>query len=383
MTFLFVLGLVTLILYIVQGIEVTIGGRRLRHLEDIPPIADDRAPSISVIIPACNEELGIEQALRSVLALDYPRFEVIVVEDRSADRTGEILDRMARENPVFRVVHIKELPPAWLGKNHALQQGAQLASGDLLLFTDADVVMEPSVLRRAATFLESDKLDHLAAVPRATVPGFWSNAFLGVFALGFSLYVKPWRVKDPKSVKHIGIGAFNLLRRSAYFAAGGHGPIAMRPDDDMMLGKLLKQRGFRQDMAFATKLLTVAWYGSFRELQGGLMKNLFAAARYSVSVIALGVIFQFGLLVWPWVALVVCRGPVQAVNALAVLALCVLFWLNAGLVGFSGWWCFSVPVGALISIYLLVRSTILTLANGGIRWRGTHYPLDLLRSNKL
>ncbi len=382
MTFLFVLGLITLIAYVAQGAEVTIGGLKLRHLHTISPIANEKAPSVSVIIPACNEEYGIEHALRSVLAQDYPNFEVIVVEDRSIDRTGEILDRMAAQNSGFRVIHIKELPTGWLGKNNALQQGANLAKGEFLLFTDADVVMEPTVLRRALAYVEDEGLDHLTAAPRALVPGFWSNAFLGVFALGFSLYAKPWKVRDPKSKAYIGIGAFNLLRRSAYVAAGGHEPIAMRPDDDIMLGKLMKQNGFRQDMVFATRFLTVEWYQSFRQLQGGLMKNLFAGAKYSIPLVAIAVLMQFTLLIWPFLAVVLFRGPVQWVNGLTVLAFCILFSLNSRLIGISWWWCLTTPVGAAICIYLVIRSTVITLANGGIDWRGTHYPLALLRSNK-
>jgi glycosyltransferase involved in cell wall biosynthesis len=139
-----------------------------------------------------------------VLSQDYPDFEVIAIDDRSTDRTGAILDREAAQNPALRVIHLQALPPGWLGKNHALQKGAEAASGSLILFTDADVVMDPSALRRAAFYLESNRLDHLAIAPRAPVPGFLSNAFLGVFATMFTLYTKPWKVSDPDSKKHIG-----------------------------------------------------------------------------------------------------------------------------------------------------------------------------------
>ena len=382
MTFLFVLGLLTLIAFIAQGIEVTLGGRKLQHLDNISPIRNEKAPRVSIIIPACNEEYGIEHALQSVLAQDYPNFEVIVVEDRSTDRTGEILDRIAAQGAQFRVLHVTELPSGWLGKNNALQQGANLATGEFLLFTDADVVMEPTVLRRAVAYVEDHDLDHLTAAPRALVPGFWSNSFLGVFALGFSLYTKPWKVRDPESKEYIGIGAFNLLRRAAYVEAGGHQPIALRPDDDVMLGKLMKQRGFRQDMVFATRLITVEWYQSFRQLQGGLMKNLFAGAKYSVALVVIAVLMQFTFLIWPFLAVLLCSGPVQWVNGLTVLAFCILFALNSRLVGIGWWWCLATPVGAAICIYLVIRSTVITLVNNGINWRGTHYPLAQLRSNK-
>ncbi|MGI8990084.1 MAG: glycosyltransferase [Bryobacteraceae bacterium] len=312
-----------------------------------------------------------------------PDFEAIAVDDRSTDATGKILDRVAARDPRLRVIHIQNIPAGWLGKNNALQQGASHATGSLLLFTDADVVFERTVLRRAAAYFDRHALDHLAIPPRAIVHGFLSNAFVALFALLFGMYTRPWKVRDPKAREHIGIGAFNMVRASAYWKAGGHAPIAMRPDDDMKLGKLLKLRGGRSDMVSGTRLLSVEWYASFAEMRHGLMKNMFAGSDYLVSRAILFSLLQLVFLVWPFVAVFAARGPVQALNAAIVLTLCVMFMVNARSVGIRSWWCPTIPLGALISVYFLARATALTLKNGGIEWRGTKYPLAQLRANRL
>ncbi len=377
------LAAITLLLYLAAGLEVTIRSRRLRHLIHIPPIDDDCAPRISVIIPACNEERNIESALASVIAQDYPDFEIIAIDDRSTDSTGAILDRVAAQTPNLRVVHITQLPAGWLGKNHALQMGADSTTGSVLLFSDADVVMHPSVLRRAARYLVEHDIDHLAIPPRAIVHGFLAKAFLGAFALLFTIYTKPWKVSDPKAREHIGIGAFNMIRTAAYQTIGGHRPIAMRPDDDMKLGKLVKLRGFKQDMVFGTELLSVEWYASFREMRNGLMKNFFAALDYSLLKLAAAAVGQFALLIWPFVAILVTRGATEWLNAATVALLLITFAINAPRAGISWVWGFAMPIAGATAIYLMTRSALFTLKNGGIEWRGTRYPIAQLRANRL
>ena len=152
------------LVHLATAVQIQRGNRSIRFLADLPPLAGP-LPRVSIVIPARNEERNLEEALRSVLALDYDNLEIDVVDDRSTDRTGEILDRMAAADPRLRVVHVRELPPGWLGKNHALWLGAAKATGEFLLFTDADIVMEPTALRRAVGAMVADGLDHLTASP--------------------------------------------------------------------------------------------------------------------------------------------------------------------------------------------------------------------------
>ncbi|HKI06370.1 MAG TPA: glycosyltransferase family 2 protein [Thermoanaerobaculia bacterium] len=379
--FLLVLAAGTLLLHLATAIEIWRGSRSIRHLGDMPPLGGP-LPRVSIIIPARNEERNVEEALRSVLALDYDNLEIEVVDDRSTDRTGEILDRMAAADPRLRIVHIRELPPGWLGKNHALWLGAGKATGELLLFTDADIVMDPSALRRAVGLM--DGLDHLTASPEIDrTDSLLFEMFIGVFSLFFALFVRPWKVKDPKSPRHIGIGAFNLVRTAAYRSAGGHRAIAMRPDDDLKLGKLMKKSGFRQDFVYGQGLLKVEWYASVRELIQGLMKNAFSGVDYRVSMILFSTAAQLALFVWPFLALLLTSGAARWLNLGSVLTLLTLCWVNAPLAGVRRWHGIGFPLATLLFLYILWRAMLTTLWNDGIDWRGTHYALAELKANKV
>ncbi len=381
-TFLLYLALATLLLHLVSGIEVWRGSQSIRRLRDVPAPSGP-LPRVSILIPARNEERNVEEALRSVLALDYENLEIDVVDDRSTDRTGEILDRMAAAEPRLRIVHVRDLPPGWLGKNHALWLGAEKATGEYLLFTDADIVMDPSTLRRAVGLMVRDGLDHLTASPQIERRGLLFEMFIGVFSLFFALFVKPWKVKDPKSPRHVGIGAFNLVRAEAYRAAGGHRAIAMRPDDDLKLGKILKKNGFRQELVYGQGLIRVEWYASVRELIQGLMKNAFSGVDYRLSVIIGSTIIQLAVYVWPFLALVLTSGAARWLNLASILTLLTLCWANAPLTGLRRWHGIGFPVASLLFLYILWRATLTTLWNDGIDWRGTHYDLASLKANKV
>lgn len=379
---LLLLAAATLLIHLATAVAIWRGTRSIRFLADQPLVAG-ALPRVSIIIPARNEERNVEEALRSVLALDYENLEIDIVDDRSTDRTGEILDRMAAANPRLRVVHVRELPPGWLGKNHALELGGRKATGDYLLFTDADIVMEPTALRRAVETMESDGLDHLAVSPEIERTSLLFEMFIGVFSLFFSLFVKPWKVRDPKSPSHVGIGAFNLVRASAWRAVDGHQRIAMRPDDDLKLGKLLKTSGFRQEMMFGRGMLRVEWYASVRELIQGLMKNAFPAVDYRISVVLSSTVTQLTILIWPFLAVFLTSGITRWLNLASVAVLLALCWLNAPLAGVRRWHGVGFPLATLLFLYILWRSTLTILWNGGIDWRGTHYPLAELKANRI
>ena len=379
---LFLLALATLLAHVATAVRVYRGVRSIRALRDLPPLAGP-LPRVSIIIPARNEERNLEEALRSILALDYDNLEIDVVDDRSTDRTGEILDRMATADPRLRIVHVRELPPGWLGKNHALWLGAEKATGEFLLFTDADVVMAPSILRRAVGALVADRLDHLTAAPEIARPSVQFELFIGAFSLFFTLFIKPWKVKDPESPSHVGIGAFNLVRAAAYRAAGGHPAIAMRPDDDLKLGKLLKKKGFHQEFVFGLGMLRVEWYASVRELIQGLMKNAFSGVDYRVWVVVVSTVMQLITLVWPFLALLLTTGATRWLNLASVLVLLTLCWINAPLAGVRRWHGLGFPLATLLFLYILWRAMVLTLWRDGIDWRGTHYPLASLKANKV
>jgi glycosyltransferase involved in cell wall biosynthesis len=383
------LGGFILLGYLLTTLEFMRGNRSIRSLSHLPvnPCVDASTnaslPKVSVIIPARNEERGIEAALHSVLMLDYPNYELIVLNDRSEDRTGAILDQIAQIHPALQVVHIHTLPDGWLGKNHALWQGAAMASGELLLFTDADVVFEPSSLRRAVHFMQNQSLDHLAAMPGLISKNMDLSLFMGTFSVFFCMYSKPWNARKKHSKNFIGIGAFNLIRKSVYEAIGTHQSIAMRPDDDMKLGKRVKLNGFRQDLCDATQAIQVEWYHSLSEMVEGLMKNAFAGLDYNLPYTLAAVLAQLLFTVWPVLALFLTEGFTWWTYA-AIILLMQIFCLDH-LIRYrlNPWSGLFFPLSTLLVVYIILRATTLTLIHDGIQWRGTHYPLSALRANRV
>lgn len=381
--FLFYLAVVTLLVYVTFGLDVVIANRQTKKLKDIAPLQPAAWPGVSVIIAARNEERNIEEALQSILHQDYPELEIIVVNDRSTDRTGEILNRMAKRDARLRPVHLAELPQRWLGKNHALYFASQQAAGEYLLFTDADIVMHPATITKAMSYVLTKRLDHLTLSPEVRMQGTFLTAFTGVFAFFFFIFARPAKAKDPKSRRFIGIGAFNLIRASAYRAAGTHEAIRMRPDDDMKLGKIIKQSGHRQEMLQGTQMIVVEWYASVGELIRGTEKNFFSGIEYSILAIMGATIVQITFFVWPFAAVFLTGGATRLLNLAAALMAIMFYAINAPAVGARREHGLLFPVAVLMFIFLMWNSMLRTLINGGINWRDTHYSLAELRSNKV
>lgn len=359
------------------------GHRQCYFLRDIAPAEDDRCPSLAVVIAARNEARNIREALQSILALDYPGYRIVLVNDRSTDETGIIADELAREHDHLEVVHIHKLPPGWLGKNHALYVGARATQSELILFTDADIVMQPDAPRRAVSHMQAQGLDMLAVTPEFETTSLGLDLFFPHFTLSFGLFARPWMARDPKSSAHIGIGAFNLIRREAYETAGTHRAIALRPDDDIKLGKIVKMHGFREDYLFGNSMISVEWYTSLPEAIRGLMKNAFAGLEYNLPLALSGALAQAVFFIWPWFAALLSEGPARWLYVLAILCQLTLAADSTKFHGIKRWAALGQPFGALIIVYIILRGAALNLFQGGIYWRDTFYPLAELRKNRV
>ena len=380
-TALLILAALTAIGVLVTAVIFTRGALSIPNLDTQRP--QTKGPLVSVIFAARDEGPNIEQALGSMLAQSYERLEFIAVNDRSSDDTGAVLDRMAAADARIRVVHVTDLPAGWLGKNHALQAGAAMAKGEYLLFTDADIVFDRDAIARAVAFIEEKGIDHLTLGPELESPSPLLEMAVTYFTLGFFLLFKPWLVHDPSRPEHIGIGAFNMVRASLYHGFGGHAKIALRPDDDIKLGRLVKLNGGRQMVAGGFGLIRVKWYASVMELVRGLRKNTFAGMRYSVGMTVGAVIMQLVINIWPFVAVFVTSGATRWLNVVSVAIL--VFLLGAVSAGSRGrvWIAIGYPIAAMIFVFILIDSTWRTLRRGGIEWRGTFYPLAALKANDI
>ncbi len=380
---LFLLSIITLSAYIIIGLEVTIGSRRVSDLKDSTETATGYLPTVSIIVAARNEQRNIREALHSLLRLRYPTLQIVVVNDRSDDSTGPILEDLSATFQQLEVIHVKELPAGWLGKNHALWLGSQHASGELLLFTDADVIMTPDTLLRAVNYVQKNNIDHLAATPAVKMPNNFLNMFGATFGFVFALFTRPWKAGDPKSSCHIGIGAFNLVRKNCYQQVGGHKTIALRPDDDLKLGKIIKKAGFKQEMVYGNNLISVEWYASVREVIVGLEKNVFAGTDYRLWLVICGVIFHLVASLWPYIAIFTTSGATQWLYGATVLMITLIAADSTRFHGLKAWYALGYPLTIGLFVFIIIRSVSCNLIQGGIYWRGTFYSLRELQMNKV
>ncbi len=358
---------------------------------DRNPVLPEGNPRVSIIVPARNEEETIERALGTLLALDYDNYEVIAVNDRSTDSTGEILEKMERNprplvqnairtgNPSLCVVHHTELPAGWLGKTHAMWTAANQATGEWLLFTDADVLFKPDSLRRALAYAESVPADHVVLFPQMIMKRPGEYMMIAFFQTMFMFGHRPWKVADPSTDDHMGVGAFNLVRRRVYESVGTYAALRMEVLDDMKLGKVVKKAGFAQRNVFGGDLISIRWAKGASGIVNNLTKNFFAVLSFQwwrTVISAFGLAFlNFG----PFLGVFLAHGWARVPYAVALTSMFSIYvgmsWRSA----VPAYYFLLHPVSTALFIYTLLRSMILTLWNDGIEWRGTKYPLEALR----
>ena len=352
-------------------------GRSLKRQSD--RLTDPASwPRVSVVVPARDEGHKIEAGLKSLIASDYPTIEIIAIDDRSRDDTGAIMDRLAVGSPFLKVIHITELPDGWLGKNHALQVGTTHATGDWLLFTDGDVVHDPQTLRRAMRFVVTNGVDHLPLFPDIEAEGVLEAAFVACFGIIFAAGTQPYLIPTRLPRAYCGVGAYNLVRRSALERAGGFEPIKLDILDDVKLGKMLKRTGSKCTVLRAADGLSIRWQSGAWACVTGLEKNGFASANYSVVQL---------LWICGVIALVFCGPVIGAVLAgeartgfvAAAVLSHFLYGLNAWLFGHSFWLFPLLMPSGLAFVFAFLRSGWITLRQGGVRWRNTFYSLEILR----
>lgn len=339
-----------------------------------------RWPRVSVVIPARNEEENVEAAVRSHLGQDYPDLRVVVVDDRSTDRTPEILANLAREDPRLVVLSGTDPPEGWLGKPHALWTGAQAADGEVLLFADADVRYDRRALREAVSLLEARGLSLVAFFPKFEMRGFWENVllpYLGVtvfLGLGFLAASRRFRGLA------LGAGAGNLVRRAAYDAVGGHRALKNSVVDDIRLATAVKRAGFHVAAFRAEDRVTVRIYRGFRGVWDGFTKNVAWAFGGPWGAVLFPLVL-FALAVWivPAATLFSAALGANVPSADVRLAAAVLagtLLLRGGLAGALRdplWPVPTHPIMAAVWAGLIGRSLIHRFVRKRLTWRGREY----------
>ncbi len=350
----------------------------LRRLGRYPAPAS--TPRVSVLIPARNEAKNVGPMLESLLAQDYPDFEVVVLDDHSTDGTGDILAAMAAQEPRLRVLKGEPLPEGWLGKHWACWQLAQAATGELLLFTDADTRYRPGTLRSAVAALLAEKADLLSGFvhqelvtwgERLIVPAaFWCMYVFLPIALAHRVRW-PWL--------SLTNGQLMLFRREAYRDVGGHAAVRTHPVDDIALGQRVKAQGLRWRIVDAGEYIRCRMYGSFRESVEGFSKNLFAVFDFRLAEY---LFVWLWMLVLTWEPLAVILGksiglPLHSFAlwpaVLAVGEMFLLWGITMKRLRFPRYLALLYPVSLTLFVGVAFRSLLRTVS-GRTTWKGRALP---------
>lgn len=357
--------------------------RRLPALETLPVPVDVVTASVvrcSAIVAARDEEARLEATIRHLLAQEQIALEVIVVDDRSTDTTPDIVRRLASEDSRVRPIRIEHLPERWLGKSHACHVGARAATGEWLLFTDADCWLKPDVIARALRVADRDAADHVTLTPGVVAQTLgaqaWHLAFLGSLASWMS------GVNRDRTGAHLGIGAFNLVRTSAYRACGGYEALRLTVVDDIKLGLLLHRAGKRTRAFVGGADVECHWGTTVPRMIAIMEKNYFAAVDFRLTpVVVAATVFT---LIYAVSIGGLWTGSAAGITAgLAPLLLGIPATVFARRLGWSPAGAAITPLFYPVLIFALVNSTVITLRQGGVRWRDTFYSLDTLRKGNV
>lgn len=360
----------------------------IRHLGDVPDISqaewdlippEDAIPSLTVVVPARNEAENIGATLECLLMQQYSGLRVLAIDDRSTDKTRQIVDEFAERYP-WRIgaIHIDYLPEGWLGKTFALEVGTRNSASEYLLFTDADVLFSPSSLRRAMAYAVMTQADHVVVMPTPQVKGRGEGMMLSFLSVLGVWITRPWRVSDPQA-RHdvLGVGAFNLVRREAFEILGGWEPQRLAVIEDVTLGRRMKAAGLRQRVAFGPDLVLVHWAKGARGIVRGLSKNLFAGVNFRPFLMLVACAAMLVLFFAPLVGMAWWRTTLPAFMSLCSIGACYRIMSGRSRIDARYGWLY--PAGVIVMAWAMVRSMLSVMARRGVMWRGTFYPLRELR----
>jgi glycosyltransferase involved in cell wall biosynthesis len=337
-------------------------------------------PRVSVVLAARDEQARIENTVRRVLEQRDVSVEIIVVDDRSTDGTSAILRRLAEEDARVKPRRVETLPDDWLGKCHACHVGASVATGDWILFTDADCWMKPDVIARAVAAAERDKVQHVTLTPGIAPETAGAAAWHFIFLMSLADWISG--VNRDRPNRHLGMGAFNLVQAPAYRTSGGYEALRLTVLDDVKFGLVLRRAGHRTRAFLGGDDVECHWGATVRDMVQIMEKNYFAALEYRTSaalILGLGApLLWLGAVAGPFTG-----TPAGAAAGLALASLMVPTAMLARRLGWPWRHAALTPLVFPALFYAVLKSTVVTLRQGGVRWRGTFYSLNRLRAGTL
>jgi len=358
------------------------------HLQTIrlrPPKDEDTSdlPRVSIIVPARNEENNIGPCLETLVAQTHKDIEIIVVDDNSTDKTGEVIDQAAEKDPRIKPIHLTELPAGWTGKcnamNQAILQGKP--TGEWLLFTDADTLHNPGSVSTGLRFAQKKQVDFLTLVPHLGAHSFWEKLMQPTMFALIAVFNKPKAINDPNRPEAFANGQFMLVKREAYQKSGGHDAVCGKILDDSELARSMVRAGYRMFVAQGRDLFTTRMYMSLSDLIEGWTKNFYMILEKRVAKVFLAAFVALLFSMWPAVF-----GWLSVFGLFLSLDFWPDAWMLAGagiylevlafqfsLRGLNGWYAHYAPfapLGNLVAVFILSRSAWRNARGRGVSWKG-------------
>lgn len=352
-------------------------------------IGEKDLPFVSVIVPARNEELKIARCLESLAKQDYPRFEIVVIDDRSTDSTGEIIQKLANKYARINLIKGRETPTGWAGKCNALVQAVPHASGEWLLFTDADTCHAPHSIRHSINFALRNKTDLVSFMPMQELHSFWERVVMPVL-LGSFLVGDPLNtVNDPKAERAYAYGQDMLIRRDVYEAVDGHKSVHDQILDDIMLARTVKGKGYQIMAADGTPLYSVRMYQNFETLWYGWTKNAYALIECNPAYLFLVLVLINACIIGPFAHLALLLSwagsgayPVAynwMIGCVIVEFITLFGWYMNNRYQYNGiYWYhfFLLPLGSITVTAIYLTSAYLVLSGNNVSWKGRKYRVN-------
>lgn len=354
-----------------------------------PMVPAEQLPFISVVIPARNEETKIARCLESLATQDYPNYEIVIIDDRSTDKTSEIIQEIASRHPHIKFIKGRETPTGWIGKCNALVQAYPHAKGDWIVFSDADTCHEPHSLRYAVDYAIINKVDMISFMPLQELRTFWeqvvSPVMLGSFLAGDPLN----SVNDPNHVRAYAYGQYILISRNAYETVGTHRAVHDQILDDIMLAQRVKGSGFHIMAVDGCHLYKVRMYQDLESLWFGWTKNAYALIECNLLYLAMILILINGAIISPFVHLAILAQGVASGNPPHIF-LYIAPLVAIEFIGMAAWYghtkqfydgakwshFFLLPLGCVIFTAIYLRSAYLVLSGNKVSWKGRQYRVN-------
>jgi chlorobactene glucosyltransferase len=366
---------------------------QLPRLTDTPSLSSQSLPFVSVVVPTRNEAYRIEKCIRSLKAQTYPQLEILIVDD-STDNTLEVIRSIIGTDPRFNIIKQEQLPDGWVGKPFALQQGSKLAKGEYLLFIDADTFHDPMLITRSIDYALEHDTDLLSLVPNNTLESFWEKLIQPIPLTFISAGMPLAKVNKPDSKIGIAFGPFMLIKHTVFDKIGGYESIKGRIADDVEMGKLVKDSGYKVGLINGQTMMHVRMYENFHEIWEGWSKNLFLGPVQKrginskvqrLLVVLLGIVGIFGLMVFPLCMTIIAMLLMVMTHALIwqeIFFVALIVWF-AGVIlqaVIQKAYRYGNPAYALLNflssliiIGIFVNSAVKSMSGVGVTWKGRTY----------